>query len=119
DLRAMLAHKHGVFFNPRQPPVTEQPRLADAMHPVFTPHPHSGRAALYVNGYTARIVGFDLDESDELLARLAAHAAESAPVYVHAWGDGDLVMWDNVGLQHRRPHVVPGEQRTLRQYEGL
>ena len=119
DLRWLLSHKQGVFFNPRQPPPAEQPRLADAMHPVFTPHPHSGRVCLYVNGYTHRIVGFDLDESDRLLARLAEHAEASAPVHTHAWRDGDLVMWDNVGVQHRRPHVVPGERRTLRQYEGV
>jgi len=119
ELRAPLTHKQGVFFNPRQPPPSEQPRLADAMHPVFTPHPHSGRTALYVNGYTQRIVGFDLDESDRLLARLAEHAEIDAPTYTHVWRNGDLVMWDNVGLQHRRPHVVPDERRTLRQYEGV
>lgn len=119
DLRARLAHKQGVFFNPRQPPPSEQPRLADAMHLVFTPHPHSGRVALYVNGYTQRIAGFDLVESIRLLTLLERHAAQHAPRYVHAWRTGDLVVWDNVGLQHRRPRVAAGERRTLRQYEGV
>lgn len=119
ELRARLATKQGVFFNPRQPPPSEQPRLADAMHLVFTPHPHSGRVALYVNGYTQRIAGLDLDDSDRLLAELRDHAEQHAPRYVHQWRNGDLVMWDNVGLQHRRPHVAVGERRTLRQYEGV
>jgi taurine dioxygenase len=114
-----LAFKQGVFFNPRQPPPSEQPRLADAMHLVFTPHPQSGRVALYVNGYTKRIAGFDIDESDWLLARLTEHTETNAPRYLHKWRNGDVIVWDNVGIQHRRPHVPAGERRTLRQYEGV
>ena len=119
DLRGKLQNRQCVFFDPRQPSPAERPRLADAMHPVFTPHPDSGRIALYVNDFTARIVGFDLAESDELLARLREHTDRNAPRFNHRWQVGDLVAWDNVGLQHRRDPMPAGQVRVLRQYEGL
>lgn len=119
DLKTTLQNRQCVFFDPRIPGPDVQPRLADAMHLVFTPHPVSGRVALYPNDFTRRIVGFSLEESAELLARLAAHAEQCAPRLDHHWQQGDLVVWDNVGLQHRRDPVPAGQLRTLRQYEGV
>ena len=118
-LKFRLQNRQCVFFDPRQPSPEERPRLADAMHLVFTPHPHSGRVALYVNDFTRRIVGFSASESDELLAQLRAHTAANAPRLSHSWQQGDIVAWDNVGLQHRRDAMPPDQVRKLRQYEGL
>jgi taurine dioxygenase len=119
QLKFRLQNKQCVFFDPRQPSPAERPRLADAMHPVFTPHPDSGRVALYVNDFTARIVGFSQEESADLLAELREHTATHAPRLSHAWQQGDIVAWDNVGLQHRRDAMPPGQVRVLRQFEGL
>jgi taurine dioxygenase len=119
ELKFRLQNRQCVFFDPRQPSPEQQPRLADAMHLVFTPHPHSGRVALYPNDFTRRIVGFSLDDSAQLLAELRAHVEENAPRLSHAWQQGDIVAWDNVGLQHRRDPLPAGQVRTLRQYEGL
>jgi taurine dioxygenase len=119
ELRFRLQNKMSVFFDPRQPSPVDRPRLADAMHPVFTPHPDSGRVALYVNDFTARIVGFSEAESAELLAQLRDHTTRTAPRLAHSWQQGDIVAWDNIGLQHRRDAMPPGQVRVLRQYEGL
>jgi taurine dioxygenase len=119
ELRFRLQSKQCVFFDPRQPSPAERPRLADAMHPVFTAHPDSGRVALFVNDFTARIVGFSEAESADLLAELREHAALNAPRFAHNWRAGDIVAWDNIGLQHRRDAMPPGQIRVLRQFEGL
>jgi taurine dioxygenase len=119
ELKFALHNKMCVFFDPRQPSPEERPRLADSMHLVFTPHPHSGRVALYPNDFTRRIVGFSEQQSDELLAQLREHIDLNAPRLVHHWQQGDIVAWDNVGLQHRRDPMPPGQLRKLRQYEGL
>jgi taurine dioxygenase len=95
------------------------PRLADATHPVFTPHPHSGRRALYVNDFADRIVGLNRAQSDSILAELRRHIDAAAPRYTHRWRNGDMVVWDNIGLQHRRDAVPPHQLRTMRQYGGL
>ena len=84
-----------------------------------TPHPHTGRRALYVNDFADRIAGVNRDESDALLASLRAHLEASAPRYFHPWCSGDIVMWDNVGVQHRRDAVTGGKRRHMRQYGGL
>jgi alpha-ketoglutarate-dependent taurine dioxygenase len=118
-LRSRLQNKQAVYFDPRLPGPDVAPRLCDAMHQVFTPHPQSGRVALFVNDFTARIVGFSAQESQELLAELRQHSADNAPRLNHAWQPGDIVAWDNIGLQHRRDAMPPGQLRRLRQYEGL
>jgi taurine dioxygenase len=118
-LRSELEHRQIIYFDPRLPSAAELPRLADAMHPVFTPHPHTGRRALFVNDFADRIAGVNRDESDTLLASLRAHLEANAPCYFHEWRSGDIVMWDNVGVQHRRDALVGGKRRHMRQYGGL
>jgi taurine dioxygenase len=95
------------------------PRLADATHPVFLEHPHTGRHALYVNDFADRIVGVDRADSDARLHEVREHLRVAAPRYVHHWRTGDLLLWDNIGLQHRRDPVPGGQRRTMRQHGGL
>jgi taurine dioxygenase len=39
----------------------------------------------------------------------------AANTWHHEWSQGDLVMWDNLAIQHARPHVtVEGPVRILR-----
>ncbi len=54
----------------------------------------------------------DLSEADslELIGELTEHATQPAYVYRHKWTVGDLVMWDNTSVMHRRtpfPADVP------------
>lgn len=119
ELRAPLEYKQTVNLDPRMMDLEKYPRLADSMHPVFTPHPHSGRRAIYVNEFTHRIAGMSIDQSDHWLKVLRAHSEEHAPVYTHHWQVGDICAWDNVGLQHRRDAMVTQHRRVLRQYEGV
>jgi len=119
DLRSELERRQLVFFDPRLPPPSELPRTADAMHLVFTPHPHTGRRSIFVNDFADRVAGLDRADSDDVLARVRCHLDEWAPQYEHHWREGDLVLWDNIGLQHRRDALSPGGRRTIRQHSGL
>ena len=47
------------------------------------------------------------------------HIDATAPRYAHPWRTGDLVMWDNIGLQHRRDAVPGNQRRMMRQHGGL
>jgi len=117
--RGPLEYQQTVNFDQRKPDMTKLPRLADSMHPVFANHPHSGRRAIYVNEYTHRIAGMAPERSQETISRLLQHAERTAPVYEHHWQVGDICVWDNVGLQHRRDPATPGLKRRLRAYEGV
>jgi alpha-ketoglutarate-dependent taurine dioxygenase len=70
-------------------------------HPVVVAHPVTGRRTLYVNrNFTARVVGLEPDESDELL-RLLCRQAEVVEHQVRLrWRPDTIAMWDNVAVQH-------------------
>ena len=86
-----------------------------AEHPVLWAHPVTGETILYVNAMqTDSIVGLAEPESEALLSQLWAVLYEPGNVYRHDWRVGDLVVWDNLAVQHGRGDVRPGDGRTLR-----
>jgi alpha-ketoglutarate-dependent taurine dioxygenase len=91
--------------------VKEQLRL-----PIGYTHPRTGRKVLYVSPQlTHHIDGLDYDESETLLEELWAHMYAPENVYTHEWREGDLIVWDNIALQHARPDLnSKGAPRTLR-----
>lgn len=72
-------------------------------HPLVRLHPQTGRKTLFLprrlNGY---VLGLELAESEALLDMLWAHATRDELTFGHKWRQGDLVMWDNRCLIHRR-----------------
>lgn len=118
-LRTRLENRLVVYYDPRLPGPAEMPRLADATHAVFTPHPHTGRRTIFVNDFADRFTGLTRAESAAAMDELRAHIDANAPRYVHRWHTGDMVVWDNIGLQHRRDAVPGGQRRHMRQYGGL
>lgn len=83
------------------------------VHPVVRRQDGTGRPYLFVNeNMTACVIGMPDEESDALLAELFSHLYADDAVYEHAWQTGDLVVWDNLALQHARG-AVGGGARTL------
>lgn len=66
--------------------------------------------------HTVRVMELPIVESDALLAELFSYLYAPEHVYTHDWREGDLVIWDNITVQHCRPtpNDVP---RSLRRYE--
>jgi alpha-ketoglutarate-dependent taurine dioxygenase len=83
---------------------------------VGLPHPRTGQTLLYVSEQqTRQIVELDRSQSDELMYRLRAHLYAPEHTFVHRWREGDLVVWDNLSIQHARADVRrDGPRRTLR-----
>lgn len=83
------------------------------VHPVVARQVGTGRPYLFVNeNMTATIIGLSEAESDALLSELFAHLYIDDAVYEHRWQPGDLVVWDNLTVQHARGAVGEGT-RTL------
>jgi alpha-ketoglutarate-dependent taurine dioxygenase len=84
--------------------------------PIAYRHPRTGRTILYVcQQTTQKIEGVSAEESDELIDALLDHMYAPGNEYAHPWRQGDLVIWDNLTLQHARPNVVTsGPARILR-----
>jgi taurine dioxygenase len=96
----------------KKPPVSQ---------PIFRTHPITGRTVLYCNpGYATRIDGMPEAESAELLEYLFKHQQQRKYFYAHAWAEGDVLMWDNIGTVHNAvADYLPDEPRYMRRVQVM
>ncbi len=95
-------------------PVDDITQAPGARHPIVRHHPVTGAKALFLgrrrNGY---VIGMSVAESERLLDRLWAHARRPEFVWRHRWLVGDLVIWDNRSVMHRRDPFDPAARRLM------
>ena len=85
-----------------------------AVHPLVRTHPETRRESLFLGRRTkSYLVGLALAESEALLDQLWAHATQERLAWFHEWRPGDLVMWDNRCVMHRREPFDPNARRVL------
>jgi len=84
--------------------------------PIAYTHPRTGQTLLYVSPQlTHHIEGLDPEESEALLNALFDHMYAEQNQFMFNWHQGDLVVWDNLTMQHARPDLRADEApRTLR-----
>ena len=76
--------------------------VPDVEVPIVRTHPVTGRKGLFINeAHTSRLPGLSEEEGAALLAQLCSHIVRPEFRYEHAWRAGDLLMWDNVAVQHK------------------
>jgi len=84
----------------RTPDVRQTP---GAVHPLVRRHPVTERKALFLGRRPgAYIHGLSVEESEKLLDAVWAHATQERFAWYQKWRIGDLVMWDNRCVMHRR-----------------
>lgn len=84
------------------------------LHPAVRTHPETGRDALFLGRrpYTY-VVGLALEESEELVDALWAHASRPEFAWYHTWTAGDVVIWDNRCTMHRRNAFDANARRIM------
>ena len=94
---------------------SDDPRTAPGtLHPLVCVHPETGRRHLYLGRRrNAWLEGLPLDESNALLDRIWDVATADALTWRHQWRAGDLVLWDNRCVMHRRDAFDPGSRRVM------
>jgi taurine dioxygenase len=76
--------------------------VPDMATPLVRTHPVTGRKGLFASeGHTSHMYEMPQDEGDKLLRQLYDHITSPEFVYTHSWKPGDLLMWDNIALQHK------------------
>jgi len=77
-----------------------------AEHPVFRPHPLTGRTALYLSTpqRCVAVSGMDDEEARTTIEELLAHSTRDENCLRHTWAPGDVVMWDNGAVLHKADH---------------
>ena len=94
--------------------VTDPREAPGADHPIIRTHPVTGRRALFLGRRrNAYILGLELQDSERLLDALWAHAARPELTWYQQWRVGDLVLWDNRCVMHRREEFDPNSRRLM------
>jgi taurine dioxygenase len=93
----------------------DQASYPRAQHPVIPRHPRTGEPLLFLNEYhTSHVVELEPEAGEQVIQEACAVLYAPEAVYAHQWREGDLVVWDNIALQHARAEVRPDTRRTLR-----
>jgi taurine dioxygenase len=94
--------------------VADVRRSEGAVHPAIRTHPETGRPCLYLGRRrNAYVEGLDIEQSEALLDELWALCRDPRFAYEHAWRAGDLLMWDNRCVIHRRDSFDPASRRVM------
>ena len=95
-------------------PVTDVREVVGARHPLVRTDPKTGRKALFLGRRpNAYVLGLAVPESDALLDALWAHATQPRFAMCHEWKVGDLLMWNNLSVLHRRDPFDPRTRRVM------
>jgi len=94
--------------------VTDVRRTVGAHHPLVRTEPRTGRKALFLGRRpNAYVVGMEVEESEALLDALWAHATQPRFAMCHEWRVGDVLMWNNLSVLHRRDPFDPKTRRVM------
>jgi taurine dioxygenase len=94
--------------------VTDVRQTVGARHPLVRVEPKTGRKALFLGRRpNAYVAGLGVAESEALLDALWAHATQPRFAMCHEWKVGDLLMWNNLSVLHRRDPFDPKTRRVM------
>mgnify|MGYP001200290519 CR=1 FL=1 len=123
DLRTKLEGKSikhdasmtsGGYLRQGMDEVTDVSQCPGAIHPIIRNHPESGRSVLYLGRrLNAYIMDMPIDESEALLDEVWQYTTRENHTWHHQWQVGDVVLWDNRAVMHRRDAFDPGQRRIM------
>jgi taurine dioxygenase len=94
--------------------VTDVRQTKGARHPLVRTDARTERRALFLGRrHNAYIVGLEVAESEALLDGLWAHATQPRFAMCHEWRVGDVLMWNNLAVLHRRDPFDPNARRVM------
>ena len=94
--------------------VTDVRETVGAHHPMVRTDPKTGRKALFLGRRpNAYVPGLSVTESEALLDALWAHATHPRFAMCHEWRVGDLLIWNNLSVLHRRDPFDPKTRRVM------
>lgn len=99
----------------------DDPRDAPGVaHPIVMTHEETQRQCLYLGRREwAYVIGLSLPESEALLDELWSYATRNENVIRQEWQVGDVIIWDNRCVLHRRDDFDPSQRRLLRRCQVL
>jgi taurine dioxygenase len=89
-------------------------------HPLCLPHPDTGEPMLFATEHHVdRIEGLSEQRCAQVLPELFAVLYAAERRYEHVWREGDLLIWNNLAIQHARTRVAELSQgsRVMRRVQ--
>jgi taurine dioxygenase len=94
--------------------VADVRKTVGAHHPLVRTDPKTDRKALFLGRRpNAYVLGLEVAESEALLDALWAHATQPGFTMCHEWKVGDVLMWNNLSVLHRRDAFDPKSRRVM------
>ncbi len=94
--------------------VTDVRQTVGAHHPLVRTDPKTGRRALFLGRRpNAYVLGLTVPESEALLDALWDHATQPRFAMCHEWRIGDILMWNNLSVLHRRDPFNSKTRRVM------
>lgn len=94
--------------------VTDVRETVGASHPLVRTDARTGRKALFLGRRkSSYVLGMEVAESEALLDALWAHATQPRFAMCHVWRVGDVLMWNNLAVLHRRDPFDESARRVM------
>ena len=107
------AHNSAGMLRKGYEEITDIKLTPGARHPLAYEDQH-GRVSLFLGRRPhAYILGMEESDSDSLLDALWAHATRPKYSWHNEWQKGDLIMWQNRMVMHRRDAFDPSTRRVM------
>ena len=101
-------------------PIQDPREAPGAIHPIVRIHDETQEKMLYLGRRElAYVVGFALEESEQLLNEVWRYAAMSENVWTQQWEIGDVVIWDNRRVLHRRDGFDQSQRRLMKRCQVM
>lgn len=92
----------------------EPTALKRGVMPTLYTNPHNGKRCVWVSALnTTQVLGMEWEASRDLLHEVFEHLYAPSNVQEHRWRNGDLIIWDNIALQHQRGNLDSVGKRLL------
>ena len=101
-------------------PIKDPREAPGAVHPIVRTHDETQEKMLYLGRRElAYVVGFALEESEQLLNEVWRYAAMSENVWTQQWEIGDVIIWDNRRVLHRRDGFDQSQRRLMKRCQVM
>ena len=102
----MLRKGYSEVDNPTETP--------GARHPMVIKDQTTNKKLLFLGRRPhAYIVGLEIEESENLLDEIWKHATQEKYTWTQKWEKGDLLMWKNLNVLHKRDAFDPNTRRVM------
>ena len=102
----MLRKGYSEVDNPSETP--------GARHPMVITDKNTNKKLLFLGRRPhAYIIGLELEESENLLNEIWKHATQKKFTWTQKWEKGDLLMWKNLNVLHKRDAFDPNTRRVM------